>query len=282
MIRTKKTDTGRLLIAALIGAIFLLSGLNTVAQDGPDKGYARPANAKDKFAITPMTGVDGEPAKTEADVKAVLSKLKATKPKAQGKEPAARTRGSDARNQCGVGDYKGLCGMWQFDNFDFPVTNTTCGQAAAATIITHWQRLRNDEKFKKDLASYLYNNYGPNNAGGHLGTSWQQVVNSITGPYKMSWRKTSGEADLRAELNKGIPVIVMVDSARLRQRGYDYPPATVGIGAHYIVVYGYDSGFYFVTNHDKNWIRRADFLEAWDTWIHGPIDGGKRGYVFWK
>ena len=258
-----------------------LAGYNASAQDGPDKGYERPANAKDKWSIAPMTGVEGKLATDEAEVKAVLGKLKAGKTKAQGKEPAARTRGGDARNQCGVGDYKGLCGMWQFDNFDFPVHNTTCGQAAAATIITHWLK-RNDAQFKTDVAAYLYNNYGPNNLGGSLGTSWQQVVNSVIVPYRMGWRKVSGEADLRQELARGIPVIVIVDSERLRQRGYDYPRATVGIAAHYIVVYGYDNGFYYVTNHDKNWIRRAEFLEAWDTWIHGAIDGGKRGYVFWK
>ncbi len=281
MTTTVTTLCRRLLMASTIAILLSLGGYDASAQDGPDKGYERPANAKDKFSIPPVTG-EGELAKDEAGVKAVLSKLKTGKTKAQSKSPAARTRGNDARNQCGVGDYKGLCGMWQFDNWDFPVQGTTCGQAAAATIITHWQGLRNDNKFKTDLASYLYKNYGPNNLGGSLGTSWQQVVNSITGPYKMSWRKTSGEADLRRELNKGIPVIVILDSERLRQRGYDYPRATLGVAAHYVVVYGYDNGFYYVTNHDKNWIRRADFLETWDTWIHGPIGGGKVGYVFWK
>lgn len=274
---------GRLLMVAIVGATLLLLGHDSKAQDTPEKGYVRPVNAKDKFEIPAIQNSQGQPAKTEADIKAVLGKMNATKPKAEGKEPAERTRGGDVRKQCGVDDYQGVCAdMWQFDNFDFPVHNTTCGQAAAATIITHWQGLRNDAKFKTNLASYLYKNYGPNNLGGQLGTSWQQVVNSITIPYKMSWRKVSGENDLRAELNKKIPVIVMVDSERLRQRGYDYPKATVGIAAHYIVVYGYDSGFYFVSNHPGNWVRRADFLEAWNTWIHGAIDGGNRGYVFWK
>ncbi len=167
-------------------------------------------------------------------------------------------------------------------NFDFPVHDTTCGQAAAATIITHWQNTKNDANFKTQLASYLYSNYGPNNAWGMFGTSWQQVVNSVTVPYHMSWRKSSGENDLRAELNKGIPVIVVLDAERLRQKGYDYPKAKIGVAAHYVVVYGYDSGYYYVTNHPNNWVARADFLEAWNTWIHGSIDGGNRGYVFWK
>lgn len=273
---------GRLLIAAVFAATLLLLGQDAKAQDTPATGYVRPVNAKDKFEIPAMLNVQGEVAKTEADIRSILGKMKATKPKAEGKEPAARTRGGDARNQCTVGDYLGLCGMWQFDNFDFPVNNTTCGQAAAATIITHWMGLRNDAKFKTDLASFLYKNYGPNNVGGAFGTSWQQVVTSIVAPYKMGWRKVSGEADLRQELARGIPVIVIIDSERLRQKGYAYPRATVGIAAHYVVVYGYDKDFYYVTNHDKNWIRRADFLESWNTWIHGGIDGGNRGYVFWK
>jgi hypothetical protein len=195
----------------------------------------------------------------------------------------ARKRGNDVEYRCGTGDYQGVCkDMWQFTNWDFPNTGTTCGQAAAATIITHWFEKRSDEAFKKSLATYLYKNYGPNNVLGWFGTSWQQVVASITNPYKLSWRKVSGENDLRAELKKGIPVIVIVDSERLRQRGYSYPKATVGIAAHYVVVYGYDSGYYYVSNHPGNGIAKKDFLESWNTWVHGGIDGGNRGYVFWK
>lgn len=276
MIRNK-TYGGRLMIASIIGGILWLAGSDAIAQSSPEKGYARPVNAKDRGALP---GLD--PVKDEADVKALVSQANPKQPKPESKQPGARTRGSDARNQCGVGDYKGLCGMWQFENWDFPSTNNTCGQAAAATIITHWQGLKNDSKFKRSLASYLYNNYGPNNAFGLLGTSWQQVVNSITGPYKLSWRKSFGESDLRTELAKGIPVIVMLDSARLRDRGYAYPASPVGIAGHWVVVYGYDNGFYYVSNHPGNYIGRNDFLEAWDTWIHGGFDGGKRGYVFWK
>jgi hypothetical protein len=253
------------------------------AQTAPAQGYLRPVNAKEKFDIPQPENAKGETPKNEAELKALLGKAEAPKPSAESKEPAARTRGGDVRKQCGVGDYKGVCkDMWQFDNFDFPSTNNTCGQAAAATIITHWYDKRGDDAFKKGVASFLYNNYGPNNAFGMFGTSWQQVVNSVAVGYKMNWRKVTGESDLRAELNKGIPVIVIVDSERLRQKGYDYPRATVGIAAHYIVVYGYDSGFYYVSNHPGNWVRRNDFLESWNTWIHGPIDGGNRGYVFWK
>jgi len=287
MITTKKTYNGRLLMASMIGAIFIFGGHDTKAQadapTAPEKGYVRPVNAKEKFEIPELKNTQGEKPKNEAELKALLAKVKVAQPRAEGKAPVARTRGGDVRKQCGVGDYKGVCDeMWQFDNWDFPVQDTTCGQAAAATIITHWQKLRGDDAFKKKLASFLYNNYGPNNVFGKFGTSWQQVVNSVTIPYKMSWRKVSGENDLRAELNKGIPVIVVLDSERLRQRGYDYKPSPVGISAHYVVVYGYDKDFYFVSNHDKNWVRRNDFLESWNTWIHGPIDGGNRGYVFWK
>jgi hypothetical protein len=273
--------SGRMLLGA--AALMLMAG-NTLlsAQDTPQKGYVRPANAKDKFEAPSMPGVKGEPAKTEKDVKDLISQADPKKPKAESKMSGARTRGNDSRNQCGVGDYKGLCGMWQFTNHDFPSTGNTCGQAAAATIITHWEKARNDANFKRTLASFLYSNYGPNNALGLLGTSWQQVVNSVTIPYKMSWRKVSGESDLRTELAKGVPVIVMIDSERLRQRGYSYLPSPVGISGHWVVVYGYDSGFYYVTNHPNNWISRKDFLESWNTWIHGGFDGGNRGYVFWK
>ncbi len=285
MIIIKMTFNGRLMMAAMFGAMLLFSAHDSKSQTtpaGPEKGYVKPVNAKEKFAFPTVENLKGELAKNAAELEALLGKVKVKKPRAEGKQPAARTRGNDATNWCGRAGYKGQCGIWQFDNFDFPKNDTTCGQAAAATIITHWLGQKNNQQFKTDVASYLYNNYGPNNVFGWFGTSWQQVVNSVIVPYKMGWRKVSGEADLRQELDRGIPVIVIVDSARLRERGYAYPKATVGIAAHYIVVYGYDSEYYFVTNHPDNWIRKADFLESWNTWIHEKIDGGNRGYVFWK
>jgi hypothetical protein len=274
------TKNGRLMMAAMFGAMLVFGTIGSPAQ-GPAKGYIKPVNASDKFHIGLMENANGEMPSSPADLKALLATQKNAATPAERKEKN-RTRGDFARDQCGVGDYKGICDLWEFDNDDFPVNNTTCGQAAAATIIAHWKHWHRDDAAKATLTSFLYRNYGPDNGLGYFGTSWQRVVNSITGPYQMSWRKSSGEDDLRAELNKGIPVIVVLDAERLRQRGYSYPRATVGVAAHYVVVYGYDSGFYFVTNHDQNWIARKDFLESWNTWIHGAIDGGNRGYVFWK
>lgn len=282
----KRTLNIRLLTAAIVGGLAVIGAFGARAQDAlippPDSNFIRPMNPSGGFVYPKMENVEGDPITNEAELKALLSKQQFTEPPAQGVE-RERTRGGYARKQCGSAGYKGVCDqLWEFENSDFPSTGNTCGQAAAATIITHWQKTAQDAAFRRKLVSFLYNSYGPNNAFGLLGTSWQQVVNSIIVPYKMSWRKVSGESDLRTELNKGIPVIVMLDAERLRQKGYGYNRSPVGISGHWVVVYGYDSGYYYVTNHNGNWIARADFLESWDTWIHGGFDGGKRGYVFWK
>lgn len=281
-----KRSNGSLVRTSLAGLLLLMGTHSVTAQDKPEapgKGYVKPVNAKENFSIPQPDNAVGKAISNEAELKEVLESVATKKTPPQGKKTGARMRGGDVRKQCGASGYRGVCtDMWQFDNFDFPSTFNTCGQAAAATVITYWQKSRTDAKFKKDLASFLYSNYGPNNALGMLGTSWQQVVSSVTTPYKMNWRKVSGESDLRSEINKEIPVIVMLDSERLRQRGYNYPASPVGIGAHYVVVYGYDKDFYFVSNHPGNYISRKDFLESWNTWIHGGIDGGNRGYVFWK
>ena len=168
--------------------------------------------------------------------------------------------------------------IYQFTNWDFPVTGNTCGQAAVATAM--WDRGLN-EKWNQnapDFASSIYN-YAPpkitvpNIGSSTIGTDWRQVSYALDG-YKnngiqYSWFK--GKALLDKYIDMGLPCIIMLDMGVFGKNMW--------LVGHWVVAFARTSNGYYVTNWDKryngnpnNYISWIDLNRGWGgVWNEGNV-----------
>lgn len=152
-----------------------------------------------------------------------------------------------AQGNCANLGYAGICQIAQFVNEDFPVTGTTCGQAAAVTAL--WHAGLNLKYGTPESLVKSYYDYAPPKitvpgvtTQTRFGTDWRQLeygMNGYSGQgIRYNWQK--GKSALQNELRKGNPCIIMIDMGTL-------PPYTWGYG-HWVVAYGFDISHVYVTN----------------------------------
>jgi hypothetical protein len=171
---------------------------------------------------------------------------------------------NQAQGKCGTNGYYGMCAITEFTNSDFPVTKTTCGQAAVVTAM--WQAGLKASNDPKKLAKNFYN-YAPPKITvgglvpiqGSLGTDWRQINYGLDG-YKgqgirYNWQK--GTDALKNELRKNVPCLIMLDTGTLPQYGYQW------YTGHWVVAYGYDSRYLYVTNFPNNKMTWDELKKAW-------------------
>ena len=168
--------------------------------------------------------------------------------------------------------YEGLASIFEYVNDDGKCWRSNCGLAAAATMVTHHQL----SPLKADLAlmAELERDFPPDIFGGHFGTS-RTRVRHILRAYGCRLEVIASEAALRARLDLGRPVVVMlaVSQGKLFNR-FDLP------GGHWMVAYGYDQEFVYLTNWGKmTW---SEFNQGWNGIVPALIGMRRRGLVAYK
>lgn len=271
-----KKNTKLCLTAAAFLAFQLSSGF-LLAQTDPSQNVP-------KLEGTPFKEIkyETEPQFVKADDKEKIEKevRKGPAPKVTATPPKTRTRGNDISG--------GGRSVFQFTNWDFPVTGTTCGQAAAATAMWNVGLKQTWNNNASDFARQLYNYAPPKitiggvvNLGSSLGTDWRQMSYAFDGykKYGIKYGWFKGRDLLNKYIDMGLPCIIMMDmgvfGANLWGRG------------HWVVAYGRDNNGYYVTNNSSNYLSWNDLNRAWGgVWNEGHLakahGTGEMFCVVWK
>lgn len=256
------------------------------------------------FAQTPDVKVEGSafamppydsPATSQEEYEkklAMLVKKRPAGPAFTTKVATARTRGEVLSPNCFKNGYYGTCAIYQFVNTDFPVSKTTCGQSALATAL--WA-VGIGSKFNNSHAALVKSiwDYAPPKvtlagmvevgAGGY-GTDWRQINYGVAGYRKMhnfGYQWVKGFDAVKAHLKQGHPVVIMLDTGTLKQYQFAW-----GTG-HWVVAYGYDTNYIYVTNFPNNRMTWNELKIAWGgDWFQGNLakahGTAEMGLAFWK
>ncbi len=141
--------------------------------------------------------------------------------------------------------YYGLPSIFEFTNWDGKLCRTNCGQAAAATYLTHLGRFTPDMAEARRVMSILERAHPPDQIGGLFGTG-RRRVERILRNFGIRLEEAKSEESLRTHLANDRPVIVMLamSAGRLWNR-FDLP------GGHWMVAYGFDGEHIYLTNHGR-------------------------------
>jgi hypothetical protein len=168
-------------------------------------------------------------------------------------------------------DYHGVGKIFEYTNYDGRRMRTNCGQAAAATFLTFHGKIPPIERQAERVMRLIEREHPPDNLGGIFGTS-RRRVQRICRAYGIRTRAIEGEEAMKAHINFGNPVIVMLGVAGAKCLGIDVPMG------HWMVVYGYDAEYVYITN----WYQRMpwpQFRRGWDAFIPRLINMRRRGLV---
>jgi hypothetical protein len=169
--------------------------------------------------------------------------------------------------QCAA-NFVGLDAIFEYTNGDGTLCRTNCGQAAAATFLTHHGRLRADAANAHRIMATLERQHPPNVLGGVFGTSRRRVTR-ICAAFGVHLREVPGEAALRSSLVRREPVIVMLGVSAGRWWRFDLP------GGHWMVAYACDANGVYLTNWGKmGW---DDFRHCWGRMVPRLIGMWGRG-----
>jgi hypothetical protein len=167
--------------------------------------------------------------------------------------------------------YAGLESIFEYTNWDGKLCRANCGQAAAATFLTHAGLFPKDIAKACDVMTALEREHPPDQFGGFFGTG-RRRVERICRAFGVRLKEICNEAKLRSQLAANRPVIVMlgVSSGRLWNR-FDLP------GGHWMVAYGFDNDNIYLTNHGKmTW---EEFRKGWNSLVPRLIRMHGRGLV---
>jgi hypothetical protein len=168
----------------------------------------------------------------------------------------------------GTAEFVGLGAIFEYTNGDGGLCRTNCGQAAAATFLTHYGRLPANADRAHRVMAALERCHPPNVLGGLCGTSRRCVVR-ICADFGMRLRDVSGEAALRASLVRREPVIVMLGVSAGRWWRFDLP------GGHWMVAYACDASGVYLTNWGRmSWV---EFRCGWNALVPRLIGMRRRG-----
>lgn len=155
---------------------------------------------------------------------------------------------------CGRTDFCGLESLFEFTNDDGQLKRTNCGQAAAATFLTHHGKLDPVKNLACDLMAILEKEYPPDQFFGWFGTGPRQVQR-ICQVYGFPLEEIRGEEDLKECLRHKRPVIVMLGVSAGRMLNINLP------GGHWMVAYAFNNDNIYLTNHGAmSW---EEFRQGW-------------------
>jgi hypothetical protein len=166
-------------------------------------------------------------------------------------------------------DFCGLDSLFEFTNADGRLCRTNCGQAAAATFLTHHGKLSLADGADARIMADLERDHPPDQFFGLFGTGRRQVER-ICQQYEQPLQEIGGEENLRRSLGRRQPVIVMlgVSAGRLFNR-FDLP------GGHWMVAFGCDDEQVYLSNWGA--MPWAEFHRGWRSPVPRLIGMGVRG-----
>lgn len=163
--------------------------------------------------------------------------------------------------------YKGLPRIYEYTNHDGELYRTNCGLAASATYLTHRGIF---PPGAEGVMARLEKDHPPNIFFGKFGTS-RRRVERMCAAYDVELEPIEGVDALKAKLDAGQPVIVMCQMPVETGRILGIPTG------HWMVVYGYDSEYLYLTNY--GYMPWPQFLGLWEGFISGMIRMANTGLV---
>jgi hypothetical protein len=135
--------------------------------------------------------------------------------------------------------YHGLPWIFEYTNYDGELQTWNCGQAAAATFLTH-HGLLDPMNASKNMA-WLERHHPPDQFGGYFGTG-RRCVERILRAVQFDIVEVNGVEEITAHLERRNPVLLMLGVSSGKFLGYDLP------GGHWMVAYGCDGERVQLTN----------------------------------
>lgn len=150
--------------------------------------------------------------------------------------------------------YRGLQWIFEYTNQDGALSGFNCGQAAAATFLTHYGKM--DSLRAAGNMAWLEQHFPPDQFAGWCGTGRRQIERSLRA-FGIEPMEVRGSAGIQDQLERGNPVLVMLGMSRGRLLGVDLP------GGHWMVAFGHDGDNIHLTN---GWpIPIRDLPAYWNT-----------------
>lgn len=259
-----------------IGAISEpLGGKATIPPFDPSK---KPSDAQVEADLT----VFMKNAKSEGlTLKMVDDPLGALSSPSRGNEIISRYDGAQGRSS-----------IWQWVNNDGQYWGENCGTAAMATLMTYHKfstypsygkvHPSYPKSGKQTIVKYIELDYlGPDVGIGYAGTSPLRMQ-SVASKYGLNYTWVTGPAELQKWVANKYPCAVMLDIANDKAGSpSDYNKTW---GFHWVVVFAYDSSYYYVTNWSGASCRvaRAKLEKGWDKNIVGSLFGiNNKAFLVW-
>ena len=178
------------------------------------------------------------------------------------------------RNDSAKSDgYRGLDGIFEYVNADGQLCRWNCGQAAAATYLTHLGAFAADVATAADVMQRIEAEHPPDQVSGYFGTS-RRRVERIARSFGFDIDEVNGRDELCAALSQQRPVIVMLGVSAGSLLGFDLP------GGHWMVAYGHDAEQVHLTNWGA--MPWTEFEAGWTRLVPRLIQMSLRGLVLGK
>ena len=162
--------------------------------------------------------------------------------------------------------YRGLDWIFEYTNQDGALSRWNCGQAAAATFLTH-HGIMEPLTASANMA-WLEKHHPPDQVGGWFGTG-RRRIERIMREFRVELMEAGGVAGIRRELERSNPVILMLGMSRGKLLGFDLP------GGHWMVAFGCDAQNIYLTN---GWpIPWRELPASWNTFTARWIRMNGRG-----
>ena len=135
--------------------------------------------------------------------------------------------------------YRGLEWIFEYTNADGALSTWNCGQAAAATFLTHHGAM--DSVQAASNMAWLEAHLPPDQLAGWFGTG-RRRLERIMRSFNLDLIEVEGVEGIRRELDANNPVILMLGMSHGNFLGVNLP------GGHWMVAYGYDARTVHLTN----------------------------------
>ncbi|MBI1831247.1 MAG: hypothetical protein HYR84_07355 [Planctomycetes bacterium] len=135
--------------------------------------------------------------------------------------------------------YRGLHGIFEYTNHDGALSPWNCGQAAAATFLTHHGAM--DPVQAVHNMAWLESHHPPDQLFGWWGTG-RRCIERIMDYFQLDLIEVHGIDELRRELECNNPVLLMLGMPHGQLLGFDLP------GGHWMAAFGCDDERVQLTN----------------------------------
>ena len=135
--------------------------------------------------------------------------------------------------------YHGLDWIFEYTNYDGALTTWNCGQAAAATFLTHHGAM--DPVQAANNMAWLEKHHPPDQFAGWFGTG-RRRVERIMRSFHLDLIEVHGAEGIKQQLDRKNPVLLMLGMSHGKFLGFNLP------GGHWMVAYGYDAKAVHLTN----------------------------------